>query len=152
MINSDDIERLGYKWSMIDKYKPTDEPVILNTDTSENSGVHWMTAIAIDGTLYIYDPLGPRNERVTSQYEKIDLNLEYIARTNGLSLHFYPHASQMLNNQLCGYHALYVAQLIKRAIDQGVALTPAKIDGAIRKVFGCNADMSDVHLLEREFE
>jgi hypothetical protein len=152
MITNDDIEKLGYNWSMVDMYEPIEEPIILNTDTSANHGVHWMTAIAIDGALYIYDPLGPHNDRVTSLREPIDNKLRKIARDNGLRLYFYPHASQMRDNQLCGYHALYVAQLIKRALDGGIALNPSKIDGAIRKVFGRGADLGDIDVLRRAFE
>lgn len=130
MITSLDIERNGFRWFNIDTIPsalPVGEAVIVNTDRSSGNGVHWMTLVRLnEKTYYLFDPLGPKNERVESDGSAdVDRLLARAVRP-GIVNH-YPHAVQQHSDVLCGFHALYVAGLIR----DGANWTPAKLTKAI---------------------
>jgi len=134
---------------MADSYKERKTPTIVNTDLAGNPGVHWVVAMRLsDGSDYIYDPLGPHNKRGSSLGVLTD---RYLI-DNVLRAHIYPYQSQMATNKLCGWHAIYVATLIKRALAKRRELDATAIDELIKSKFGTSADSTDIDLLERFFE
>jgi len=136
---------------MVDTYdgNNTGFPIIVNTDTSNGPGVHWIVALRLpNGEPYVYDPLGPQNNRIGSQMIPADV---FLNRDFGEKPHFYPYRSQLKSNSLCGWHAIYVANLITEGIQNGLE-SPQEIDRLIESKFGRTADGGDVRLLETVFD
>lgn len=130
MINSDDIERNGYHWTMVDEIAKTikenpemaTRPFIINTDSSDGTGVHWIACVITKDDILVYDPLGMKNERMTSDYEKIDNlilsqlrdALKYLKRDPDTPVKIFRYQNQYAGNTLCGYHSLYICSLISK--------------------------------------
>ncbi len=85
---------------MVDTYVGNNKgyPIIVNTDTSNGPGVHWIVALRLpNGEPYVYDPLGPQNNRIGSQMIPADV---FPNRAFGQKPHFYPYRSQLKSNSL----------------------------------------------------
>ena len=138
-VTASDVMMSGFRWSYADKaYQQLNtlaigEPLIVNTDTTGGPGVHWVTLVKLPGNkIYLYDPLGPDNERVTSDGIPINLRFDYI----------YPYKSQLQSTGHCGYFAIYVARLIRKLARLN-RLTALTLTDTIQSEFGRSADWGD---------
>jgi hypothetical protein len=150
MINSDDIERNGLTWSMVDELRPTRIPSIINTDTSDGPGIHWcVTFITPDGKGYLYDPLGKANDRQTTLHGAAD---PYIARAfKGRPIHIYGPATQLQSNALCGWHSIFIGRTLIDYLERFPRATSTEIDKVIETQFGKHADQKNVDILYHAF-
>lgn len=163
MINGNDIDRNGIEWHMVDDYHPTSKliPIIINTDTSDGQGVHWIVGVIIHSSPnsthkyegYIYDPLGAKNNRVTSKGEPIDqyLHRAFEEATGNDHIHFYPYPSQLPTNSLCGWHSIYIATILRDYLKRYPHSSSSDLDKVIETQFGKSADKEDVAVLYRAF-
>lgn len=150
MISAQDIENNGFEWQMIDQIRIGKVPVIVNTDTSAGPGVHWIVAVILpNGVPYVYDPLGPRNKRMTSNYQNSDVIL---MKALGNRIAMYPYPSQMRDNSLCGWHSLFIANTLKNGLKMGLIKNQKDADALIQAYFGKSADRADIEVLRRAFQ
>jgi len=148
-IVSSDIERNGLPWAMVDEFDlRSGHPVVVNTDRKGGPGVHWIVLTPLESGVHLYDPLGPRNERVDSQGRAVD---GIVARRAGDRVYIYPHTSQLSRSTLCGWFAIYVARLITTLVSRHPKVTPRDLDSLIESQFGLRADAKDVDVLRRAF-
>ena len=138
-VTASEIVKAGFKWSYADQADrrlrtlAIGEPLIVNTDLTGGEGVHWVVLTRLPaGHVYLYDPLGPTNDRVTSDGTPSDLPYT----------HTYPYESQLSSTGHCGYFAVYVARIIRR-IARHTQLTPLAMTNAIKAEFGRSADWGD---------
>lgn len=133
---------------MIDQFEneiKTNEPIIVNTDTDDNNGVHWIVIVERPTQkLYIYDPLGKKNKRVNSQGQSVNTFL-----SGG---RFYPYESQLKTTTNCGYFAIYVAKLLKEYLDENPNATNGELDNIIINKFGTSADFGDAKLVKKNLK
>ena len=136
---------------MVDDFQEAlkvNKPLIINTDISGGPGVHWIVAVLRPkGGLYIYDPLGPANDRVDSMGEHVDQYLRKQSKGAEHKLHLYPHPSQIRTTGHCGWFSIYVAKLLKRYLDVFPDISNEQVDQLIVKRFGRTADWGDVRKL-----
>jgi hypothetical protein len=107
-----------------------------------------------NGVTYIYDPLGARNQRVSSDGQETTITI-----TKGKRVVFYPYASQRASTTRCGWFALYVANLIRklmratplRGIPKAIDTTANDITNMIKEHFGKTADKKDEEVLASGF-
>jgi hypothetical protein len=152
-VTAGEIVKAGFKWSYADQADrrlrslAIGEPLIVNTDLTGGEGVHWVVLTRLSGGhIYLYDPLGPSNDRVASDGSAVDLPYT----------HIYPYESQLSSTGHCGYFAVYVARIIRRLMraagnrddsqsrtSQHDRLTPLAITNAIKAEFGRSADWGD---------
>lgn len=145
MINSNDIVRNGIQWGSVDNFvgKLKDRiPMVVNTDVSNGSGIHWICVILVDGTVYIIDSLGPSNFR---PYD--NLMLTNLAQA-GYDYAFYDGRFQWDNDSLCGWFAIYVAKVLKDSPDR---LTPKLVFDIVYDAFGRDPDDGDIQKLIESF-
>ena len=139
LINSEDIKRNNLKWSMVDNIKLTyKEPLIMNTDISSGTGIHWIVLYPVDKVCYIFDPLGENNFR---PYDKIMIDK---INDYDLKLKFYPGRIQFKNSNLCGYFSIMIAKYLKKYEPD----EPFKI---INELFGLKPDNNDIKQLIKHF-
>lgn len=75
--------------------------------------------------------------------------IDPILRRGARAIHFFPYQSQMENNELCGWHSLYIAGLLREMRSK---ITNARdADRLIKQQFGTGADNGDIRLLQRAF-
>lgn len=117
------------------------KPLIVNTDTSGNRGVHWIVMCRLKKGLYVFDPLGPRNQRLSSDYVPID-QLIMTADT-----HIYPWATQLKSSSACGWHSIAVASMIRDYVQSHHLATASELDTLIASKFGHRADKKDEKLV-----
>jgi uncharacterized protein YneF (UPF0154 family) len=133
---------MGFKWysaNTIPKDLKVGQPIIVNTDLKSGFGVHWITMIKLDPkNKYVYDPLGKNNPRISGQGQLVDSLLL------DKSTHLYPYESEMRSSKDCGYFAIFVARLMKKAFARNPSVTSDQIDALIQKKFGKTADKGDV--------
>jgi hypothetical protein len=137
LINGDDITKNKLKWAMMDtfgKFLKSSDAFVVNTDTSQGSGIHWITMFARNRVCYIIDSLGPNNERPND-----DMMFETIEKA-GLKPKLYPYPFQYLDNSFCGWFAIYVAKLINKNKNSDVVKL-------VYDVFGNSADDGDIQKL-----
>jgi hypothetical protein len=106
LISSNDIERNGFKWFSADTIPaklPNKEPILINTDRENGDGIHWITAYKErPGSVFVYDPLGPRNKRNNNR-----LIMDSLKKSGSVSLYIGKDQSNASN--LCGWLSLLVA-------------------------------------------
>lgn len=127
-ITSEDIERLGVKWKMLDQVskliKHPSNTGLVNIDYSGNSGTHWTTVCTNKSinTIFYYDPLGFKNDGnypATSGdgFEKqrgVPREICEAAEKYGYDIIVTnKHYQQYLESWLCGYYALYMEEQFK---------------------------------------
>ena len=95
--------------------------------------------------MWLYDPLGPENDRVSSDGASTD------ALLCGCSAHVFPFRSQISSTSLCGYFALYAAEKVAEHLRTHPRATPEQLDALIVRAFGKSADWGDVATLDQEF-
>lgn len=149
-MTSADIESAGHHWAMIDtlghvlQRVPLGDPVITNTDTSSSVGIHWLVVIQWKpNELYIYDPLGKNNNRVTAAGSSSDAFL-YAMK----SVYYFPYKSQMISSDDCGYFAIMVSDALAAG---AIRKNPKEYDKIIISLFGREADRGDVAKLKKYF-
>lgn len=126
MINSDDIERNGFKWysaNNIPRNIKDGDVFIVNTDTSDGQGIHWMTVCKRGNNIYLFDPLGANNPRD---------NDEIIQHTLSLSgnLHVISKKAQGNTANICGWIALLAGAIWKKyPYDDPLTILNRKIKG-----------------------
>jgi hypothetical protein len=140
-LNARDIERAGFKWAYADQANrklntmPLGEPLIVNTDSTGGPGVHWVVMVrqyeemGTKPAVFLYDPLGDDNERLTSDGKPSKLKYDLL----------YGPASQLASTDHCGYFAIYVADLIRKDRSK----TADEYDIPIRRAFGDSPDWGD---------
>jgi len=95
--------------------------------------VHWVVLVRLSsGAVYLYDPLGPVNKRMTSDGTPSRLAYD----------HSYQYHSQLSTTGHCGYFAVYVARIIRRLVRLG-RLAQTDLTNAIKTEFGRSADWGD---------
>jgi hypothetical protein len=151
MISSRDIEANGFEWSYANTIPSLriGKPIIVNTDLDGGPGIHWITLVKLaNGVTYIYDPLGARNQRVSSDGTRTTDTI-----TKGKRVAYYPYASQRASTTRCGWFALYVANLIRKLHRGNRTSTPSAIDitNMIKEHFGRSADKKDEEVLASGF-
>jgi len=131
-ITSDDIESNGVRWCMADTADKclagrARAPFIVNTARSDDSsgGLHWITARLFGKRAFVFDPLGPRNQRPNDA-----LLTDSLKRAGAEKIVEFPFAVQDKATTHCGWFALAVAKLIRRA------RTPLGAIRAIERYFG----------------
>lgn len=123
------------------------EPVIVNTDHKDGQGIHWMVIVKLNrGRVYIYDPLGPSNNRISSDGTSTD---EYLQGSR-FKVHYFPYASQFKSSDDCGYFAIMIGLTFKNFLNRS-NISNRTLDNIIKKIFGTSPDVSDVKKLERAF-
>ena len=143
------------------------QPLIVNTDLSQFSGVHWIVMIPrSNGTMYMFDPLGPENEHVASDGSSTDSLIEASSGVRPFNpeqghggfkgghalLHRYPYATQISTTGHCGWFCIYVAKLLHHAIQQCPNISNKKLDALIVENFGQTADWGDVKKLANSLQ
>ena len=154
MISSRDIEANGFEWSYANTIPSLriGKPIIVNTDLDGGPGIHWITLVKLaNGVTYIYDPLGARNQRVSSDGTRTTDTI-----TKGKRVVFYPYASQRASTTRCGWFALYVANLIRKFMRANPVsamrkLSAIDITNMIKERFGKSADKKDEEVLASGF-
>lgn len=142
----------GLDWSMMDKFIPTATPQVVNTDISTGPGDHWIVAFINKGEGYVYDPLGPDNHRVTTDFIDSDPFLISAFRAKGIhNIHIYPYASQLKTSALCGWFSIFVATLLRDYLEDYPDTSNEELDTAIALEFGESADKRDEKILEYAF-
>lgn len=146
LINSGDIERNGLKWSSvdtIDNLLNQEEAFVVNTDISTGSGIHWIVMKVFDNTVFIIDPLGPRN------YRPYDETMFETIHNNGMRPQFYPGSMQFKTNSLCGWFSIFMA----KEINSNNIGSIKECIGLIDQFFGKNrkADKNDERVLVQAF-
>lgn len=113
------------------------QPLIINTDLSNGEGIHWIVLYPKDGTLYVIDPLGPKN------YRPYDNVFSQVASQSGLTIKYFPGRFQFNNSQECGWFAIYVAKLLQK--------TNGDPFNIVKSTFGRTADRGDQTVLKNAF-
>jgi len=102
-------------------------PIIINTALSNEEGEHWITAYKHGGNVFVYDSLGPRNNRSNDAIIRKRLGR---SDQKGKGLHFYPHINQSRKSNICGWLALLVAGYLRKyKPDDPSAFIKARISG-----------------------
>lgn len=165
MIDSGDIESNGFNWcnaDWIDFRVRANEPFLVNTDLKGNPGVHWLACVVLRSSVYLYDPLGPKNKRIDSNGQptmttfRITLarNLRNQRSTKSISrvsFHLYPFASQIETTTRCGWFAIFVADLLRSYLEKHPNATASDLDALIESKFGTSADPGDEELVGDAF-
>jgi len=121
---------------------PFGEPLIVNTDNTGGPGVHWVVMVRMsdedDGHqgVFLYDPLGNDNKRVTSDGKPSKLKYEWVQ---------WP-ASQLASTDHCGYFAIFVADIIRRVKPR----IPEELGELLDEAFGTGPDWGDARLAIRQ--
>lgn len=143
MINSEDIKKNGIAVGSADKFKLHDrEPIIINTDLSGGPGIHWIVLVPIDEHVYIIDSLGPDNYRPNDATMLSKLN------QMGYDYSVYDGTYQYANDSLCGFFAIYVANLVKNF---GNDITPRQLFELVYDAFQDTPDDGDIQKLIESF-
>jgi hypothetical protein len=115
---------------------PLGEPLIVNTDNTGGPGVHWVVMVKMRDEdhpgVYLYDPLGRNNKRVTSDGKPSKLKFDWVQ---------WP-ASQLASTDHCGYFAIYVADLIRQVKPR----IPEELGVQLDDAFGTGPDWGDARV------
>jgi hypothetical protein len=123
VVSGGDIEKSGIDWKCIDNFHLSNgKAIVVNTDTSAGPGIHWIVLVRLGDALYVYDPLGPHNNRVhwaEHNGKEIlmpsDPIMESAARRYKISsIVFYPHKTQLDKSDHCGQFAQLVAGIVNQ--------------------------------------
>lgn len=128
-ITSNEIERFGFPWTMLDNIPSNfvNKPLfILNLDHSDGSGTHWTLVCPNTQTkiLYYFDPLGHANDGeypniLNPEYEKktgIPYELDQWADKHGFrAVKTNNKRFQHINSWMCGFIVIYLASNINPA-------------------------------------
>lgn len=142
LINSDDIELLGFKWLMrndplILHEELPQEPIIYNLDDVNGAGTHWIVIYDNGKNVYHYNPLG--NIHQLPMQDIID----YSKRV-GRPLVTNPYNHQPSQSNLCGHFSLYLALIIRDLINRGIPLTKKLYKQILLRTHGPSSDIMDV--------
>lgn len=125
------------------KYLKNDrEAFIMNTDTSQGSGIHWIVLMPIDNEVFIVDSLSPSNPRPNDR-----LMFGTIAKY-GMHPIFYDGEFQYMDDSMCGWYAIYVATKLN---SYRLRMTVPLAEKLVYKEFGRTADEADVQKLIKAF-
>lgn len=129
-IYSTDIERLGFKWGMLDDidhilstHNKGLFTFLLNLDYNGNSGTHWTTVTIDNDNKYIYyfDPLGNKNDNKYGHNDQIEARTSVPRELYQASKKYgyknvwtNPFNTQFLKSWMCGYFALYIASIMRK--------------------------------------
>jgi len=150
MISSEDIEKNGLPYGMVDTFVLYQGPIVVNTDTSNNGGIHWFVLAQLpDNSIYMFDPLGPKNLRRTSDGHYSDHILKH--RLEGMLIHKFPYQIQHKSSTLCGWYSIYIAQVIRTLLNEFPKLKHQQITAAIESQFGRKPSQKDIDILKRVF-
>lgn len=146
LISTSDITSNGLVCGMIDNFinkLKENRAIVVNTDINAGAGVHWVTMILHDGTVYIIDPLGEKN---ISQRPYDDIMFKAIEDAN-YDVLMYPGKFQDPRSSLCGFFSIYTAKILNKLKD----VNPETIYDTVDKAFGLSADRNDVDKLMEGF-
>lgn len=145
LVKGKDIHRHGFEFIMIDeldKLSSIDGPVILNHDTTNGNGTHWVMIYLQrhpNPVLYYYDPLGPKHSPIPQRL------MDFAARNN-IPIVMSPYSHQYVKSNLCGYYAVVAAKVLRKILGRG-NLTPELFLRAMYEVHGASPDKNDVERL-----
>lgn len=102
-----------------------------------------MALKVFSGTVFIIDPLGPRNER---PYDDTMFN---IINTNGMKHKFYNGSMQYDDGSICGWFAIFLCKVINQINPQSIGECEKLID----QIFGRDRkpDDGDLEVLIKAF-
>lgn len=146
LISSSDITKNGLDWGMIDNFiskLEEDKAIVVNTDVSHSAGIHWLSMILHNDTVYIIDSLGYKN---ITQRPYDDMMLSEI-KDEGLDVLFYNGKFQFSNSSLCGFFAIAVSKTLNELSE----VTPDTIYECVDNMFGTTSDVNDVKTLVKMF-
>jgi len=107
LINSEDIEKMGYKWfsrnTIPNKIKQGN--YLLNLDSSEGAGTHWTLITISYPFLFYYDPFG---NNLMSGYSPTEV--DNLANRMNLTQIENPYWQQHVKSWACGYNCLFTAK------------------------------------------
>lgn len=140
LMSNSDITRDGIQCDMVDniRFRPN-TAIVVNTDVSSGSGIHYIVLIPIEHTVYIIDPLGSRN---ISQRPYDSIMFKAI-KDAGYDYTFYPGKFQFNDSHLCGYFSTLVAKRLNELHSK----TPQTIWDTVEHMFGMTADTGDIRKL-----
>jgi hypothetical protein len=143
LVSSQDIAKSGFKWYNIDNFElPANEPVIVNTDTQEGPGVHWIILVRLKAdknTLYLVDPLGPENARVTHNLDDASSIMNQRAQQLGINqIAAFPFTLQSKETAHCGQFAEAIAETIRDVVKKYKNPSLDELTDIMAKVFGTN--------------
>ena len=119
------------------------EPVIVNTDTQEGPGVHWIILVRLKSepdALYLLDPLGPENARVTHNLDDASSIMNQRARQLGINqIVAFPFNLQSKKTAHCGQFAEALAETIRDIIKKYKNPSLDLLTDIVANVFGTNA-------------
>lgn len=130
-ITSSDLEKNNVPWAMIDDIsKPLAQgefAIVANTARADEPGIHWICIARLSGPVaYIYDPLGPDNERPHD-----DVMLAELERAGARRIAWFPSRTQAATSHHCGWLAMAVCKLLSEARPAD----PRAASGVIRAYF-----------------
>lgn len=161
MISNEDIEANGLDWSMANDIKlKTSVPVIVNTDTSDGNGVHWISMVKLKSKngkeIFIYDPLGAKNMRGSSDGRLTDKILYDSIQRNGpfepSNIHIYGPRTQKIGNTLCGWYSMFVASQIKKQLKEIPDTTASELATMIKNLFDQGATARNIRIMHDGFK
>lgn len=138
MINSDDLEKNGVRWSMVDELRDNlydREPLCMNTDVKgegTQGGIHWITVYPRGDTIYIIDSLGKDNYRL---YDNL-----MFSQMVGMKVRFFNGKFQYDDDVLCGFFTIYICKMLQNNPE-------CDVFEEVEKVFGLSADDGDIRKL-----
>jgi len=130
LITSEDIERNGFRWYSADTIPEgirNGDVFLVNTDVSKGQGIHWITVCKRQGNIYVFDPLGPNNDR-----DNNDIIIENLSASvaNPDNIHIITKKSQNINANTCGWISLLTAAIWEQyPYDEPIEILNKKIKG-----------------------
>ena len=139
LINSDDIESLGFKWLMrndplITHGELPNEPILYNLDDVNGPGTHWVVIYDNGKNVYHYNPLG-------NPYQMPMQDIVNYSNRHNRPLITNPFNHQPIKSNLCGHFALYLASVIRNLKRK---LTPKLYKQILLFTHGPDSDIMDV--------
>ena len=112
---------------------PMNEPYILNTDTTDGAGIHWMTIYRTPKQLFYYDPL-------STKVQPVHRSVKEWASQNNIQVipNIFNH--QPMKSNLCGYFAIHMALIFKKMR----RMTQKIFEDTLLRVHGPDSDIGDV--------
>jgi hypothetical protein len=136
VVSSKDIIKSGLDWASIDNFILGKDAQIINTDVKNGDGIHWIVLLRLkNDTLFIFDPLGPKNELFTSfgPAESILINR---AKSQGIKyIVKYPKKVQLDESFHCGQFSQLIAKVINEYLDGHQNASPNEIIKVIDEFF-----------------
>lgn len=137
LIDSNDIEKLGYKWYSRNELPKilNDGNYIINLDDSQNFGSHWCLITVSNNYVFYYDPYGTYLSGFSPQ------EVDRLAKNMNYKQHDSPFWTQHVRSNMCGYNVLFFANILDKYIGK---LSPKIYDKIILKTFGDSPDSGDI--------